>query len=77
MSAEALKKTRDVVDYIAFMVNEFAAAHQLTATQSFEYMKRYGAISFLDEFYDVEHCENPAVTLRDINQLCHREGGLL
>ena len=77
MDTATLEQTRDVVDYLAFMVNEFALKHKLSATQSFEYLKRYGGIEFLDDFYDVEHCENPNITLISLQTICNREGGNL
>ena len=77
MVESTLEKTRNVVDYLAFMVNEFALRHKLSATQSFEYLKQYGGIGFLDEFYDVEHCENPNITLNALQVICSNEGGNL
>ena len=72
-----LKKAKDVVDYIAFMVNEFASKHNLSMIQSFDYLNRYGGIRFLDKHYEVEHCENPLITLQSLQQICCREGGTL
>ena len=72
-----MEKTRDVVDYLAFIVNEFGLKHRLSATQSFEYLKQYGGIGFLEDFYDVEHCENPNITLDSLQSICSREGGRL
>ena len=77
MSKRALNKAKDVVDYIAFMVNEFALQHRLSAVQSYDYLNRYGGIEFLDDFYDVEHCENPLITLDSLQEICGREGGQL
>ncbi|GHT43664.1 hypothetical protein FACS1894181_03330 [Bacteroidia bacterium] len=77
MEAEALDKAKDVVDYIAFMINEFSLKHELSAKQSFDYLYRYGGIEFLDEFYDIEHCENPNLTLEAIQDICSQNGGIL
>jgi hypothetical protein len=38
-------------------------------------MYRYGAIEFLNKHYEVEHCENPALTLETIQRICKRKGG--
>jgi len=72
-----LKKTRDIIDYIAFMINEFALKHNLSMNQSFDYLKKYNGINFLEDFYDVEHCENPNITLRSLQEICRNEGGNL
>jgi hypothetical protein len=77
MDTTTLEQTRDVVDYLVFMVNEFALKHKISATQSFEYLKKFGGIEFLDDFYDIEHCENPNITLISLQTICSREGGYL
>jgi hypothetical protein len=77
METRTLDKSEDIVDYIAFMVTEFSLKHEMSMTQSFNYMYNHGAIEFLDEFYDVEHCENPNITLRVIQDICRRNGGEL
>jgi hypothetical protein len=59
------------------MVTEFSLKHGLSMKQSFNYLYNYGAIEFLDEFYDVEHCENPNITLDVIQDICRRKGGEL
>jgi hypothetical protein len=77
MEAKALEKAKDIVDYIAFMITEFSLKHGLSMKQSFDYMYNYGAIESLDEFYDVEHCENPNITLEVIQDICTQNGGRL
>ena len=77
MTEQTWEKTRDIIDYLAFIVNEFALKHSLSITQSFEYLKQYGGIKFLDDFYDVEHCENPNITLNSLQTICSKEGGYL
>jgi hypothetical protein len=77
MNGKMLEKTRDVIDYIAFIVNDFAERYKLSARQSFDYLYNYGGIDFLDRHYDIEHCENPAITVRTLQQICSRNGGNL
>jgi hypothetical protein len=75
MDAKVLDKAKDIADYIAFMITEFSLKHRLSMKQSFDYMYNHGAIESLDEFYDVEHCENPNITLNVIQDICKRSGG--
>jgi len=75
MDVQTLDEAKDVVDYIAFMVNDFALEHQLSMKESYDYLHRYGGIKFLDDFYDVEHCENPLITLQTLKNICSIEGG--
>ena len=74
---KTLDKAKDVVDYIAFMVNEFALKHKLSMKDSYNYLNSYSGIEFLDKHYEVEHCENPLITLRSLQQICKRKGGNL
>jgi len=75
MNAKTLNKTKNVVDYIAFIVNNFAEHHNLTIRQSFDYLNQYGGLNFLDKHYEFEHCENPLITLQTLQRICSREGG--
>ncbi|MDR0790118.1 MAG: DUF3791 domain-containing protein [Bacteroidales bacterium] len=77
MELNALSKSKNVIDYIAFIINEFSLKNSLSMKQSFNYLYRYGGIEFLDEFYDVEHCENPNLTLEALQHICKRNGGAL
>ena len=77
MDTRTIEEAKDVVDYIAFMVNDFASKHQLSMRESYDYLNRYGGIKFLDEFYDIEHCENPLITIQTLQRICGREGGFL
>ena len=77
MDAINTNKTKDVIDYITFIVTEFSLKHKISMRQSFDYLNNYGGITFLGKFYDVEHCENPAITLRSLQQICSKQGGNL
>jgi hypothetical protein len=74
---KTLNKAKNEIDYIAFMVNEFALQHKLSMKESYNYLNNYGGVEFLDEFYDVEHCENPLITLQTLQKICNMEGGRL
>jgi hypothetical protein len=76
MEQNALDKAKDVVDYIAFIINEFSLKNSLSTRQSFNYLYRYGGIEFLYEFYDIEHCENPNLTLKAIQDICTQNEGI-
>ncbi|MDR1592675.1 MAG: DUF3791 domain-containing protein [Prevotellaceae bacterium] len=77
MNSKKLEKAADVIDYIAFMINDFAEKHNLSMRQSFDYLYKYGGLAFLDRHYAVEHVENPLITLDSLQRICEREGGNL
>jgi hypothetical protein len=74
---KTLDKAKDVIDYIAFMVNEFALQHKLSMKESYNYLNCYGGIKFLDKHFEIEHRENPLITLDTLQRICGREGGYL
>lgn len=77
MKSEALYKTKDVVDYIAFIINEFSSKFDIPVQQAFNYLYRHGGIEFLDRHYEVEHCDNPLITLDTLQHICKQRGGEL
>jgi hypothetical protein len=77
MNSKTLNETRNIVDYMAFIINEFSLKNNLSMKQSFNYLYRYGGIEFLNDFYDIEHCENPTLTLNAIQDICAQNGGKL
>ena len=46
---------KEKVEYTVVCISEFARKFKLTLQQAYQYLKQYQGISYLDEFYDVEH----------------------
>ena len=67
----------DKLDYLIALISEFAKAHGITATQSYEYLQRYKGMDFADEFYDVEHTLSFDDAVEDLTIYCKRMGGQL
>ena len=57
------------------IIFEFAASYKLPVQKAYTYLKKYGGIDFLNEFYDVEHTENPYYTVRTLLTVCRNQGG--
>lgn len=70
-------ETRNKVEYIIAIVSEFAKSRNLTDSQAFRYLKRFKAITFLNEHYDIAHTLNMSDVLNDIAGICRRHGGAL
>ncbi|MDR0687412.1 MAG: DUF3791 domain-containing protein [Prevotellaceae bacterium] len=67
--------TDDTVDYIVFIVHEFAGEYCLTRSEAFDYLKEFKGIAFLEEHYGFEHTQNPYWTVKNLLELCKRNGG--
>ena len=77
METKMLEKAKDVIDYIAFIITEFALTYKLSMRQAFDYLHHYGGIAFLDKHYGYEHTQNPVHTLEVMQRVCQRNGGAL
>lgn len=70
-------KIKDKIEFIVICISEFAKKHQLTLPQSFNYLKRWRGIDFLDKGYEVEHLFSIEDAVDDLTDYCKRQGGQL
>jgi len=76
MKVQALtKESRHWIEYMNMIIFEFAGSYKLPVKEAYSYLKQYGGIDFLNEFYDVEHTENPYYTVRTLLNVCRNHGG--
>lgn len=68
---------RDKIEYIVVCISEFARRFQLTMQQAYRYLKHYQGISYLDEYYDVEHLFSVEDAVDDLIAICRKHGGAL
>jgi len=67
--------TKDVIEYMIALVNEFAKECGLTDREAFRYMKRFGAIDFFIEHYNVAHTQSFADMVDVAKEFCRKNGG--
>jgi len=53
------KDDRYWIEYMNMIIFEFARSFKMPVKKAYTYLNQYGGIDFLNEFYDVEHTENP------------------
>ena len=70
-------KTENKVTYYIYCINHFANKFKLTPKDSFNYLFKYGGLSFLDEFYDIEHLLSFNDAIEDLIVVCIDNGGYL
>lgn len=71
------KDIRRKSEYIVAVISEFSKAHQQTLQQTYSYLKKYQAIRFLEDFYDIEHTLSFANVVSDLTEFCCHRGGTL
>ena len=56
---------------------EFGKKFGMTAQLSYQHLKRYYGLVFLDKCYEAEHLLSLEETLRDLKVYCKRHGGTI
>ncbi len=68
---------RDISEYIVMLISAFANHYSITCAEAYRYLKRYGAIKFAHDFYDVMHTQPFDDMVQSMAQYCRRKGGVL
>lgn len=69
------RNIRNRIEYIVSCVGAFAEKFNLSNSQSYSYLRRFGGIDFLLKFYEAEHTLSIDDAVDDLQILCQREGG--
>lgn len=69
------RELKNRIEYIVVCVSEFAKRFKLTNQQAYAYLRRFTAIEFLNEFYEVEHTQSIESAVDDLQLYCYNRGG--
>ena len=75
--AENLKETMNRIGYTVMLIRDFGEAHHLTPRQAHDYLRRYKAMDYMQEYYDVEHTLSPTDTVNTLGCINRQHGGKL
>jgi hypothetical protein len=70
-------QVRDIIEDFVLLNEEFAARHQLSWRESFNYLKQYGGLAFYRTHYGYEHTQPYSSTTERLASVCKRNGGML
>ena len=70
------KSTRDEISFISFIIPEFALAYKMSVQQAYQYLKKYGGLDYLYENWRALHTDNPFWAVRDMYEICRKNGGM-
>lgn len=65
------------IKYINYCISTFAKQNNMSLLEAFNYLERYGGLSFLDECYEAEHLLSIENTIEDLVVICKNNGGKL
>jgi hypothetical protein len=66
-----------LIEYIVFIVKNFATEFNISGTDAFNYLNKYKGIDFLENHYGFEHTQNPHLTVKTLTNICYKNGGNL
>ncbi|MCL1967604.1 MAG: DUF3791 domain-containing protein [Fibromonadales bacterium] len=64
------------ISFIASIIPAFADAYKMNVSNAYDYLKKYGGLSYLLEEWWALHTENIVWAVRDIYEVCRNNGGL-
>ncbi len=70
-------KEINTIEYLVTCIGAFAERFGLSNQQAYAYLQKYKGLSFLIEFYDVEHTQSIEDAVEDCTRICKRNGGEL
>lgn len=65
------------IPYINLIIRTFATRFEISRQTAYQYLRKYQGLSFLIEFYDVEHLQDTEETVDDLIFWCKKNGGQL
>lgn len=69
--------TRDIIEYIIALVNEFAKRFGLTDKQAFNYIQNHKGVVFVEQNYGIIHTLDFREAVDSVATFCRRSGGAL
>jgi len=69
--------TKYQIPYTNACIRAFGRRFNITTKDAFQYLHQFGGISFLVEFYDVEHLQSIEDAVDDLIVCCLNNGGYL
>ncbi|MGN1257271.1 MAG: DUF3791 domain-containing protein [Candidatus Limisoma sp.] len=69
--------TRDIMEYIIALVNEFAKKFNLSDKQAFNYIRNHQGVTFIEDNYGIIHTLDFQEAVESVALFCRKTGGLL
>ncbi|GBU22812.1 hypothetical protein R80B4_02724 [Fibrobacteres bacterium R8-0-B4] len=71
------KETLERIAFMSFIIPEFGEAYKMEKRRAYLYLKEYGGIDYIYRHWWALHTDNPRHALRDIFDICKKNGGYL
>lgn len=70
-------ESRDIMEYIIALVNEFAKKFNLSDKQAFNYIRNHQGVTFIEDNYGIIHTLDFQEAVESVALFCRKTGGLL
>ena len=71
------KMSKYEIPFLTACIQAFGRRFAMTRQAAFRYLQKHKGLSFLIEFYDVEHLQSMDETINDLLIICQQNGGTL
>lgn len=65
------------IEYLVLLVSTFAARSNVSETQAYRYLSRYGALALCEKHYGIMHTLSLDENIQTLQAYCQRKGGEL
>jgi hypothetical protein len=69
------KSTSDKISFISFIIPKFAESYKMNMQDAYFYLKKYGGYDFLMKHWWALHTDNDFWAVRDLYDVCYKNGG--
>jgi len=68
-------KLKNKAIYIDYCINAFGDKYGLSPKEAYAYLERFEGLKFLDECYEAEHLLSIRDAVKDLVEVCRKNGG--
>jgi hypothetical protein len=68
---------RNMVSYVTFVIHEFAESYKMNKPEGYIYLEKYGGLDYVCRHWWALHIDNQEYVMREIFDICKRNGGYL
>ena len=70
------RETQNKVVFMTYIITKFARAYKMSKANAYLYLKKYGGLDYLSEFWWTLHVEDTYWSLEALYSECYKNGGL-
>jgi hypothetical protein len=73
---ETDREVENKVVFMTYIISKFSRAYKMSKPHAYLYLKKYGGLDFLNEFWWTLHVEDPYWSIKALYQECYENGGM-